>query len=49
MAGLGAAALGWIADHRGIDTVYRLCAFLPALGLLAAFLPDLRRKKLEHA
>jgi FSR family fosmidomycin resistance protein-like MFS transporter len=49
MAGLGAAALGWIADHRGIDAVYRLCAYLPALGLLAALLPDLRRQKLETA
>jgi FSR family fosmidomycin resistance protein-like MFS transporter len=47
MAGLGAAALGWIADHQGIETVYRLCAYLPALGLLAAFLPDLRKQRLE--
>lgn len=49
MAGLGAAALGWIADHRGIETVYRVCSYLPALGLLAALLPDLRRQKLEPA
>ncbi|THD64803.1 MFS transporter [Phenylobacterium sp.] len=43
MGGLGAAVLGRVADVAGIDTVYRLCAFLPAIGLLAAFLPDLRR------
>ena len=41
MGGLGAAGLGWMADHAGIAAVYRLCAFLPAIGLLAAFLPDL--------
>ena len=41
MAGLGAAALGELADQVGIESVYRLCAFLPLIGLLAAFLPDL--------
>jgi MFS transporter, FSR family, fosmidomycin resistance protein len=47
MGGLGAAALGELADRIGIEAVYGLCAFLPAIGLLAAFLPDLdadRRK-----
>jgi len=46
-AGLGAALLGRVADAYGIYTVYRICAFLPAIGLLAGFLPDLRRR--EHA
>jgi FSR family fosmidomycin resistance protein-like MFS transporter len=41
MGGLGAAALGELADVIGIESVYRLCAFLPAIGMLAAFLPDL--------
>jgi len=41
MGGLGAAALGALADHTSITFVYRLCAFLPALGLLAYFLPPL--------
>jgi FSR family fosmidomycin resistance protein-like MFS transporter len=41
VAGLGAAVLGQLADARGIESVYRLCAYLPAIGLLAAFLPDL--------
>ncbi|MEP6914384.1 MAG: MFS transporter, partial [Acidobacteriota bacterium] len=41
MGGLGAAALGRLADVIGIEAVYGWCAFLPAIGLLAAFLPDL--------
>jgi MFS transporter, FSR family, fosmidomycin resistance protein len=45
MGGLGAAALGWLADLKGIEFVYAVCAFLPALGLLAAFLPDLRKPR----
>jgi FSR family fosmidomycin resistance protein-like MFS transporter len=40
-AGLGAALLGLLADAKGIVEVYRICAFLPALGVLAALLPDL--------
>jgi len=44
MGGLGAAVLGRVADAAGIETVYQICAFLPAIGLLAAFLPDLRRR-----
>ena len=43
MAGIGAAVLGKIADAHGIEYLYRLCAFLPLLGLFAAFLPDIRR------
>lgn len=41
MGGLGAAALGMLADRIGIEGVYALCAYLPAIGLLAAFLPSL--------
>jgi FSR family fosmidomycin resistance protein-like MFS transporter len=40
MAGLGAAVLGVLADQTSITFVYRVCSFLPALGLLAAFLPN---------
>jgi FSR family fosmidomycin resistance protein-like MFS transporter len=40
MAGLGAAVLGTLADHTSIDFVYKVCAFLPALGLFTALLPD---------
>jgi FSR family fosmidomycin resistance protein-like MFS transporter len=44
IGGLGAAALGWIADHTSIETVYSLCAFLPAIGLLTALLPDIEER-----
>jgi FSR family fosmidomycin resistance protein-like MFS transporter len=43
IAGIGAAVLGRLADAYGIETVYRLCAFLPGIGILAALLPDLDR------
>jgi FSR family fosmidomycin resistance protein-like MFS transporter len=39
-AGIGAAFLGWLADRTSITFVYHVCAFLPAIGLLAAFLPE---------
>ena len=42
LGGLAAAALGIFADRHGIDAVYQVCAFLPAFGLLAWFLPNLR-------
>jgi FSR family fosmidomycin resistance protein-like MFS transporter len=42
LGGIGAAVLGVTADHFGIVFVYQLCAFLPLLGLLAVFLPDVR-------
>jgi FSR family fosmidomycin resistance protein-like MFS transporter len=42
MGGLGAAVLGQLADATSIGFVYQICAFLPALGLLAAFLPHIR-------
>jgi FSR family fosmidomycin resistance protein-like MFS transporter len=41
LGGLGAAGLGVLADHTSIALVFRLCAFLPVLGLLAAFLPKI--------
>ena len=40
-AAVGAALLGEVADVTGITFVYRVCAFLPMLGLLAAFLPEI--------
>jgi FSR family fosmidomycin resistance protein-like MFS transporter len=45
LGGLGAAGLGWIADFTGIDTVYRVCSFLPLIGLMTAFLPDIERRR----
>ncbi|HEY0206730.1 MAG TPA: MFS transporter [Acetobacteraceae bacterium] len=44
LGGLGAAALGELIDLTSITTVYRICAYLPALGLLAVLLPDMRRR-----
>jgi FSR family fosmidomycin resistance protein-like MFS transporter len=45
MAGLGAALLGELADATSIAHVYHICSYLPAIGLLTAFLPDLDREK----
>ncbi len=42
-AGLGAAALGKLADMTSIEYVYRLCSYLPLIGMLTALLPDLER------
>jgi len=42
VAGVGAAVLGWAADVSGIVTVFRWCAWLPVLGLIALWLPDVR-------
>jgi MFS transporter, FSR family, fosmidomycin resistance protein len=51
MGGIGAAVLGRVADVHGIDYVYSLCAYLPLMGVLAVFLPDLERplRKLAKA
>jgi FSR family fosmidomycin resistance protein-like MFS transporter len=43
LGGLGAATLGVVADHTSVEYVFQLCAFLPAIGLLGAVLPDLKR------
>ncbi len=44
MGGLGAAVLGLVADHTSIELVYKICAFLPLLGIFTVFLPDNRVK-----
>ena len=44
LGGLGAAAMGRIADAHGIAFVYQLCSYLPAIGLVAWLLPNLERK-----
>jgi FSR family fosmidomycin resistance protein-like MFS transporter len=43
MGGIGAAVLGQLADHTSIEYVYRICSFLPLLGICAAFLPNMER------
>lgn len=45
VGGLGAAALGMLADAWGIERVYSLCSYLPALGLFAALLPNIERRR----
>ena len=42
---LGAALLGQLADATSIDVVYKVCSFLPAIGLLTAFLPNVEPAK----
>jgi MFS transporter, FSR family, fosmidomycin resistance protein len=43
IAGIASALLGRLADHAGIEYVYHVCSFLPLIGLLTAFLPNLER------
>jgi FSR family fosmidomycin resistance protein-like MFS transporter len=44
MGGLGSALLGRLADKTSIEYVFRVCAFLPLIGILTAFLPDLKKR-----
>ena len=48
VAGIGAAVLGRLADHTDIVFVYRLCSYLPAVGLLTAFLPNIEGARRRH-
>ncbi|QDY99772.2 MFS transporter [Nitratireductor mangrovi] len=45
LGGLGAAVLGVVADAKGIDFVYQVCSYLPLLGLLTIFLPNLTTRR----
>jgi len=45
VGGIGAAVLGGLADRDGIEFVYRVCAFLPLLGIVAAFLPNIDHRE----
>jgi len=45
MGGLGAAVLGFVADRTGIELVYQVCAFLPLIGILTLFLPNIGSHK----
>ena len=44
-SGIAAAALGHLADLRGIEYVYTLCSFMPLLGILTIFLPSTQSKR----
>lgn len=45
MGGIGSALLGKLADQTSIQYVYQVCAYLPLIGLLTAFLPNLKKAK----
>ncbi len=45
MGGIGAAVLGHLADLHGIEYVYQLCAFLPLIGIITVFLPNLEKTR----
>lgn len=45
MGGIGAAVLGTLADRHGIEFVYYICSFLPLIGILTVFLPDIRQNR----
>jgi FSR family fosmidomycin resistance protein-like MFS transporter len=47
IGGIGAAVLGVVADHAGIEYVYKICAYLPLLGMVAAFLPNIEHINTE--
>ncbi len=49
VGGIGAAVLGAVADRYGIEFAYRVCAFLPLLGIVAAFLPNPQRAQPARA
>jgi FSR family fosmidomycin resistance protein-like MFS transporter len=45
MGGIGSALLGALADHTSIQYVFKVCAFLPLIGLLSGFLPNIGGRK----
>jgi len=45
MGGLGSAVLGYIIDLTSLEYVFKICSFLPFLGLIAAFMPNIQKKK----
>jgi FSR family fosmidomycin resistance protein-like MFS transporter len=47
LGGIGSAVLGRLADHTSLNLVYQICSFLPAIGILTAFLPNLEPSKIR--
>lgn len=45
IAGIGSALLGYLADHTSIEYVYKITSFLPLIGVMTYFLPDMKKKK----
>jgi FSR family fosmidomycin resistance protein-like MFS transporter len=48
VGGLGAAVLGVLADHVGIERVFDLCSILPVFGLFAGLLPNIEQRRHTH-
>ncbi|ESX62949.1 Fosmidomycin resistance protein [Mesorhizobium sp. LSHC422A00] len=49
MGGIAAAVLGVVADMKGIDFVFQICSYLPLLGLLTVFLPNMKEARKTQA
>ncbi|QTL39294.1 MFS transporter [Xenorhabdus budapestensis] len=49
MGGIGAAVLGYVADKTNIESVYKICAFLPLLGIFTLFLPNIEKKNEKNS
>ncbi|MDR0572978.1 MAG: MFS transporter [Tannerella sp.] len=49
IAGVAAAVLGNVADHHGIEYVYKFCAYMPLLGFVAIFLPNVKPRRAKRA
>ncbi|MDH6313766.1 FSR family fosmidomycin resistance protein-like MFS transporter [Parabacteroides sp. PFB2-10] len=47
IAGIAAAVLGYVADHQGIEAIYRFCAYMPLLGFVAIFLPNIKPQRIK--
>lgn len=48
IGGIASAVLGNIADEKGIEYVYQLCAYMPLLGIITYFLPNIKKKETAH-
>lgn len=48
MGGLGSAILGLWADHTSIEFIYKICAYLPLVGIIAYFLPNMKKIKFKE-
>lgn len=51
MGGIGSALLGWQADHTSIEFIYQICSYLPLIGVIAYFLPNLQQtpyREIKH-
>lgn len=49
IAGIGSAALGWLADRTSIEYVFTICSYLPCIGIIAILLPNIRNPQSESS